>query len=91
VKYLFAAMGLPVDIDDLLDPPPEWMARQIDQAHVQAIAAHFIKNPLFHLNSRQWIVIVDVSKKEFGQTRSIDTYPKFLIAGRHRKEALLNV
>lgn len=78
-------------MDELLEPPIKWMAREVNESHVNQIAEGFKRNPFSHKNGRPWVVIADISKKQYLLNRSLGQCNKFLIAGRHRRAALLKV
>lgn len=88
----FSAIGTFVNFDEILDPKESWIARDIDQSHVDQIVKSYTKNPNAYHHGRPWIIIADVTREDFRHPRQISSdYAKYIIAGRHRRAALLKV
>jgi len=91
--FLHAGHEIEVRLDELSEPPLDWVEREINQYHVEQLVHAFTTDPrlLFH---KAWIVVVDLTLEEFkleGAKFLGSHVKKFLITGRHRCAALLKV
>jgi len=91
--FLHAGHEIEVRLDELSEPPLDWVEREINQYHVEQLVHALTTDPrlLFH---KAWIVVVDLTLEEFkleGAKFLGSHVKKFLITGRHRRAALLKV
>uniref|UniRef100_A0A915JMJ3 Uncharacterized protein n=1 Tax=Romanomermis culicivorax TaxID=13658 RepID=A0A915JMJ3_ROMCU len=76
-----------IEIDSLMEPPLEWIDREINQHHVDFLFNFFCEKPSSIFSMSPWLVIIKATRGQFDPNK-VHLFEKVLIGGRHRKLAL---